>query len=112
MTAPGVGAITALTYVGTVEDPRLFQGTRRVGAWLGLTPSRYQSGETDISGRISRCGDALLRTYLYSYCVISVEAFYICGMAEGQTSRPRSGEERFAAYLDEIAVVLGHASRA
>jgi transposase len=65
MTAPGVGAITALTYVGTVEDPKLFHGARRVGAWLGLTPSRYQSGETDISGRISRCGDALLRTYLY-----------------------------------------------
>ena len=65
MTAPGVGAITALTYVGTVEDPALFQGARAVGAWLGLTPSRYQSGEIDVSGRISRCGDPLLRTYLY-----------------------------------------------
>ncbi len=65
MTAPGVGAITALTYVGTVENPALFQGARAVGAWLGLTPSRYQSGETDVSGRISRCGDPLLRTYLY-----------------------------------------------
>ena len=65
MTAPGVGAITALTYVGTVEDPGLFKGSRAVGAWLGLTPSRYQSGEIDVSGRISRCGDPLLRTYLY-----------------------------------------------
>jgi transposase len=65
MTAPGVGAITALTYVGTVEDPGLFKGSRAVGAWLGLTPSRYQSGEIDVSGRISRRGDPLLRTYLY-----------------------------------------------
>ena len=65
MTCPGVGAITALTYVGTVEDPALFQSARAVGAWVGLTPSRYQSGETDVSGRISRCGDSLLRTYLY-----------------------------------------------
>jgi transposase len=65
MTAPGVGAITALTFVGTIEEPGLFRGARAVGAWLGLTPSRYQSGETDVSGRISRCGDPLLRTYLY-----------------------------------------------
>lgn len=65
MTAPGVGAITALTYIGTVEDPGLFQGGRAVGAWLGLTPKRYQSGEIDVLGRISRNGDPLLRTYLY-----------------------------------------------
>ena len=65
MTAPGVGAITALTYVGTVEDPGLFGGGRAVGAWLGLTPKRYQSGEVDVLGRISRNGDPLLRTYLY-----------------------------------------------
>lgn len=65
MSAPGVGAITALTYVGTVEDPQLFQGARTVGAWLGLTPRRYQSGEIDATGRITRCGDPLLRTALY-----------------------------------------------
>jgi transposase len=65
MSAPGVGAITALTYVGTVEDPQLFQGARAVGAWLGLTPRRYQSGEIDSMGRITRCGDPLLRTALY-----------------------------------------------
>lgn len=65
MTAPDVGAITALTFVGTVEDPALFRRGRTVGAWLGLTPTRYQSGEIDVSGRISRHGDTLLRTYLY-----------------------------------------------
>ena len=65
MTAPGVGAITALTYVGTVESPQEFRTGRAVGAWLGLTPTRYQSGQIDVSGRISRRGDPLLRTYLY-----------------------------------------------
>lgn len=65
MTAPGVGAITALTYVGTVEDRALFGRARAVGAWLGLTPSRYQSGEIDVLGRISRNGDPLLRSYLH-----------------------------------------------
>ena len=65
MTAPGVGAITALTYVGTVESPQEFRQGRAVGAWLGLTPTRYQSGQIDVSGRISRRGDPLLRTYLY-----------------------------------------------
>ncbi|MGH7048272.1 MAG: IS110 family transposase [Stellaceae bacterium] len=64
MSAPGVGAITALTYVGTVEDPQLFHRARAVGAWLGLTPRRYQSGEIDTTGR-TRCGDPLLRTALY-----------------------------------------------
>jgi transposase len=65
MSTPGVGAITALTYVSTVEDPQLFKGSRAVGAWLGLTPRRYQSGQIDVVGRIMRCGDPLLRTALY-----------------------------------------------
>jgi transposase len=65
MSAPGVGAITALTHVGTVEDPQLFEGGRAVGAWLGFTPRRYQSGQIDAVGRITRCGDCLLRTALY-----------------------------------------------
>ena len=65
MTAPGVGPITALTFRAAVDDPRRFRRSRDVGAHLGLTPSRYQSGETDRQGRISRCGDELARTALY-----------------------------------------------
>jgi transposase len=48
-----------------IEDPARFQKSRNVGAFLGLTPKRYQSGETDWDGRISKCGDALARAYLY-----------------------------------------------
>jgi transposase len=65
MSAPGVGPITALAFRATVDRPERFGSSRAVGAHLGLTPARYQSGETDVSGRISRCGDELARTALY-----------------------------------------------
>lgn len=65
MTVPGVGPLTALTFRATIDDPGRFGRSRDVGAHLGLTPRRYQSGETDVQGRISRCGDELARTALY-----------------------------------------------
>lgn len=65
MSVPGVGPITALTFRATIDRPERFRRSRDVGAHLGLTPARYQSGETDIAGRISRCGDELARTALY-----------------------------------------------
>jgi transposase len=65
MTAPGVGAVVALTYRATVDQPQRFVHSRAVGAHVGLTPKRYQSGEIDYDGRVSKCGDALLRTMLY-----------------------------------------------
>jgi transposase len=65
MTAPGVGAVVALTYRATVDQPQRFVHSRAVGAHVGLTPKRYQSGEVDYDGRVSKCGDALLRTMLY-----------------------------------------------
>jgi transposase len=65
MSAPGVGAIVALTYVSAIDDPCRFTSSKRVGAHFGLTPKKYQSGETDIDGRISKIGDASVRTALY-----------------------------------------------
>lgn len=65
MSVPGVGPITALAFRATIDRPERFRRSRDVGAHLGLTPARYQSGETDIQGRISRCGDELARTALY-----------------------------------------------
>jgi transposase len=65
MSVPGVGPITALAYRATIDRPDRFRRSRDVGAHLGLTPARYQSGETDIQGRVSRCGDELARTALY-----------------------------------------------
>ena len=65
MTAPGVGPITALTYRATIDDPRRFRHSATVGAYIGLTPRRYRSGEIDRQGHISLMGDGLLRRYLY-----------------------------------------------
>ena len=65
MSTPGVGAIVALTYVAAIDDPARFKTSKGVGAHFGLTPKKYQSGETDITGRISKIGDEGVRTALY-----------------------------------------------
>src|SRR5262249_28384783 len=65
MTTPGVGPVVALTYRATVDVPARFRKSKAVGAVFGLTCSKYQSGEIDRSGRISRCGDEMMRVMLY-----------------------------------------------
>ena len=65
MSAPGVGAIVSLAYVAAIDDPARFRSSKAVGAHFGLTPRKYQSGETDVTGRISKTGDAGVRTVLY-----------------------------------------------
>jgi transposase len=65
MTTPGVGAVISLTYASAIDDPARFKSSKIVGAFFGMTPTRYQSGETDVSGRISRIGDAGVRAVLY-----------------------------------------------
>lgn len=65
MTTPAVGPIVALTYACAVDDPRRFRSSKAAGAHFGLTPKKYQSGETDRSGRISKIGDASVREALY-----------------------------------------------
>ena len=65
MTTPGVGVLVALTYVAAIDDPGRFRSSKAAGAYFGLTPKKYQSGETDVTGRISKIGDASVRTALY-----------------------------------------------
>jgi transposase len=65
MSTPGVGAIVSLTYASAIDDPERFKSSKMVGPHFGLTPKKYQSGETDITGRISKIGDASVRTALY-----------------------------------------------
>jgi transposase len=65
MSVPGIGVVTALTFRHTIDDPSRFRNATSVGAYLGLTPRRKQSGETDTVGHVSRWGDRLLRTYLF-----------------------------------------------
>jgi transposase len=65
MTIPGVGPITTLAYIATIDDPGRFGTSKALGAHLGLTPRVYQSGEIDRSGQISKCGDRMMRHLLY-----------------------------------------------
>jgi transposase len=65
MTVPGVGPVVAITYVAAVDDPGRFEKSKELGAHFGLVPRKYQSGEVDYSGRISKVGDAMVRTALY-----------------------------------------------
>ena len=65
MTIPGVGPVVALTYRATVDVPARFRTSKAVGAVLGLTPSKYQSGEINRTGAISKCGDEMMRVMLY-----------------------------------------------
>jgi transposase len=65
MSTPAVGPIVALTYTAAIDDPTRFKSSKQTGAHFGLTPRRYQSGETDRSGRISKIGDASVREALY-----------------------------------------------
>jgi transposase len=65
MSVPGVGAIVSLTFAAAIDDPARFKSSKQVGPYFGLTPTKYQSGETDIDGRISKIGDAWVRAVLY-----------------------------------------------
>src|SRR5438067_8941484 len=65
MTTPAVGPIVALTYASAIDDPARFRSSKATGAHFGLTPKKYQSGQTDYTGRISKIGDASVRTALY-----------------------------------------------
>ena len=65
MTVPGVGPVVAVTYKTAIDDPTRFRKSRDLGPYFGLTPSKYQSGEVDWTGRITKVGDAMVRTALF-----------------------------------------------
>ena len=70
MTTPGVGVVVALTFVAAMDEADRFRSSRMVPAHFGLMPRKYQSGETDYTGRISKIGDASVRTALYEAHII------------------------------------------
>jgi transposase len=65
MTIPGVGPVVALAFISTIDVPSRFRNSKAVGPALGLTPALHQSGESTRVGRISLCGDGMMRTLLY-----------------------------------------------
>ena len=99
MSAPGVGPIVGLTYVAAIDDPARFKSSKQVGPHFGLTPKKYQSGETDYSGRISKIGDASVRTALYEAAnailtkpLKGATALKSWGMKLGQARRHGQGQ--------------------
>lgn len=109
MSAPGVGPITALAFRATIDRPERFGSSRAVGAHLGLTPARYQSGETDIQGKVSRCGDELARTALYeaAHSLLVRSKKWSSLRAWGMTIARRRGITRArVAVARKLAVIL------
>ena len=111
MSIPGVGAFTATSFIVAVEDPANFRSSRSVGAWLGLTTRRYQSGEVDYDGHISRRGDAYLRGLLYeAACVILTRCSAESGLrAWGLKLKERVGFKRAAVAVARRLAVTMHA---
>ena len=109
MTVPGVGPVVALTYRATVDVPARFRNSKAVGAVFGLTPSRYQSGESDRSGRISRCGDEMTRMMLYeaaqSMLAHSVKWSWLKAWAM-KIARHRGMKKAIVALARRLAVIM------
>ncbi len=109
MTVPSIGPITALAFRSAVDEPARFRRSRSVGAYFGLTPRRYASGEVDWSGRISKCGDRMLRTYLFEAAgVLLTRVSHWCRLkAWGLTLANRIGFKKArVAVARKLAVIL------
>lgn len=111
MSILGVGAVTASAFTTAIEDPANFKKSRPVGGWLGLTTRRYQSGEIDYDGHISRRGDAHLRELLYEAAtVILTRAYAESGLRTcGLKLRERIGFKRAAVAVARKLAVIMHA---
>jgi transposase len=111
MSTPGVGPIVALTYASAIDDPGRFKSSKQVGAHFGLTPKKYQSGETDYTGRISKIGDSSVRTALYEAAhVILTKPVKGCSALKGWATRiaRRAGMSKAKVALARKLAVIMH----
>ncbi len=111
MSIPGIGAVTATSFTTAIEDPENFRKSRSVGAWLGLTTRRYQSGEVDYDGHISRRGDAHLRGLLYEAATVILTRTRADSAlrAWGLKLREKIGFKRAAVAVARKLAVIMHA---
>jgi Transposase IS116/IS110/IS902 family len=77
MGIPGVGPVTALAFKTTIDRPDRFRRSADVGAYLGLAPRQFQSGETDRHGRIAKTGDEFTRTALFAAANASLNRLFL-----------------------------------
>jgi transposase len=109
MTVPGVGALVAITFRTAVDDPERFGSSKAVGAHFGLTPKKYQSGETDVTGGISKVGDALVRTALYEAAhILLTRAVRFSGLKRWalDVARRRGMKRAKVALARKLGVIL------
>ncbi len=109
MTVPGVGPVVALTYRATVDVPARFRNSKAAGAVFGLTPAKYQSGESERTGGISRCGDDMMRTMLYeaaqSMLLRSAKWSWLKAWAM-KIARQRGMKKAIVALARRLAVIM------
>jgi transposase len=108
MTVPGVGPVVALTYRATVDVPARFRRSKAVGAVFGLTCAKYQSGEVEWSGRISRCGDEMMRVMLYeaAQSMLRSNKWSWLKAWAMQIARRRGMKKAIVALARRLAVIL------
>ena len=109
MTVPGVGPVVALTYRATVDVPARFRNSKAVGAVFGLTPCKHQSGESERTGAISKCGDEMMRVMLYEAAQIllvrSTRWSWLKAWAM-QIARRRGMKKAIVALARRLAVIM------
>ncbi len=108
MPMPGIGAVVALTFRSAVDDPSRFSSSKRVGPWVGLTPSRNQSGERDVSGGITKAGDVNLRRALCQAATVMMNRGRSTWLRTwaAQVARRRGRKRAMVALARRIAVIL------
>jgi transposase len=109
LTVPGVGPVVALTFVAAVDDPARFRRSKDVGAHFGLTPKRYQSGETDVVSGITRVGDASVRVALYeaaNVLLTRITRFSSLKRWAMEVAKRRGARRAKVALARKLAIVL------
>ena len=109
MSVPGVGPLVAVTYKSAMDDPSRITKSKAAGALFGLTPRKYQSGEKDITGGITRAGDEMVRTALYEAANVLLSRITRFSKLKrwGMDVAKRRGSERAkVALARKIAVIL------
>jgi transposase len=109
MSVPGVGAIVAITFKSGIDDPSRFRRSRDVGPHFGLTPKKYQSGELDVTGAITKVGDRMVRTALYEAAsVMLTRTVRFSGLKAWAmaVARRRGTKKARVALARKLAVIL------
>jgi transposase len=108
MTVPSIGPVVSLTYRATVDVPARFHKSKSIGAVFGLTCTKYQSGEVDWSGRISRCGDEMMRVMLYeaAQAMLRSKKWSWLKAWAMQVARRRGMKRAIVALARRLAVIM------